>query len=113
NKRKRNRILNGKEPLLLTNTEICEKAGIAKRNYKPFYDYLSSYTHGYPISLEQILALSDIEDVLALMSPFLHVSSGYVCFAIRDFIKLFPDQNVFVDTIIQRIITSFEENFQS
>ncbi len=110
---KRNRILNGKEPLLLTNTEICAKVGIAEKYYKPHYDYLSSYTHGHPISLEQILALSNIEDVLALMTPFLHLCSGYLCFSIRDFINIFPDQNVFVNSIVRQRIKYYEELFAS
>ena len=106
-------IWDGKKLFLLSNTDICAKAGIAQRNYKPLYDYLSSYTHGYPISIEQILDISSINHVLNLLIPFWDVCSGYVCFAIRDFIRLFPDQNVFVDTIIQRTIIRFEENFRS
>jgi len=107
----KNKILIGKKPLVLSNTEICAKAGIAEKYYKPIFDYLSSYTHGYPISLDQIEALSQIEDVLGRMIPFLHVCSGYLCFAIRDFMKLFPDQNAFVDSLVRQNIALYEECF--
>lgn len=109
----KNKILNGKKPLVLSNTEICAKAGIAERYYKPIFDYLSGYTHGLPLSLDQILAISKIEDVLALMTPIFHVCSGYLCFAIRDFIKLFPEQNASIEPIIRLTIKSYEEFFAS
>lgn len=110
-KKEREAVLDGKKPLLRSNTEICKKAGIERKYYKPHFDYLSNYTHGYPISLEQIQAISCIEDVLALLIPVLHVCSGYLCFAIRDFIKLFPDQASYVNSFVRQTITGYEKEW--
>ncbi|NMB82303.1 MAG: hypothetical protein GYA14_10840 [Ignavibacteria bacterium] len=90
----RNKFLGGDRGIALTNSEISERAGIAKEYYKTSYAYSSNYTHSYPFSLQQLKVFkAEDEESLNLIITQIKTSSGYMCFAIRDYIKIFPDQS--------------------
>ena len=50
----RKAVRQGRYAFLLTNSEICEKAGFSPDHYKSTYDFLSSYIHAHPFSLSHL-----------------------------------------------------------
>lgn len=77
----------------LTNSQISERAGISINYYKSAYKFLSSYTHTYPFSVQQVSVFkADNEESLGLIESQVNTASGYLSYAIRDYVKLFPDQ---------------------
>lgn len=102
------KILKGDAPASLSNIKIAEKAGINPNYHKATYDYLSSYIHTLPHSISQVSAIQDTDTVIDLIKPILDECIGYSCFAIRDFIKRFPDQQVYLVESIQKTISIWE-----
>lgn len=93
NSKERTLYRKGEVGISLTNSQISEKAGISVNFYKSVYKYLSSYTHTFPFSVQQIAVFkADDEESLNIINSLVEISSGYLSFAIRDFVKLFPDQ---------------------
>lgn len=93
NSEERTSYRKGEVGIALTNSQISEKAGISVNFYKSAYKFLSSYTHTFPFSIQQIAVFkADDEESLNLINSLVETTSGYLSFAIRDFVKIFPDQ---------------------
>ncbi|MBI2485555.1 MAG: hypothetical protein HYW01_01065 [Deltaproteobacteria bacterium] len=114
--RNKKHYINGKKGIFLTHSQISENAGINPDYYKAVYKDLSNYVHTYPFSISQIALFRAGQPAsLALFKPVVDYCSGYLCLAIRDFIKLVPDQlNNFSHHIIETMkhweyIMRFEE----
>jgi hypothetical protein len=91
--REKTQFRKGEVGISLTNSQISKRSGISVNYYKSTYKYLSSYTHTYSFSINQIAAFkADDEDSLDLIKTLVDTASGYLSFAIRDYVKLFPDQ---------------------
>lgn len=106
------KVLKGDVPLLLSNIKIAEKAGISRNYQKVTYIYLSSYIHSYPFAISQIAALKgDTEKILELNKPILGYCLGHLCFSIRDFIKVVPDQQVYLVESVKDLINEWEYIF--
>jgi hypothetical protein len=92
----------GEIGIFLTNTQISKNAGVNPNYYKAVYKYLSNYVHTYSFSISQIALFKagDLES-LRLLQTAVGYCTGYLCLAIRDFTKLFPDQrsNLSIDII--------------
>lgn len=86
-------IKKGKIAILLSNSKLSERAGIDPDFYKAEFNSLSAYTHGHPFAFTQ-LKLFRVNDnkSLSLVTNIFQICTGYVCYAVRDFVKLFPDQ---------------------
>lgn len=99
----------GKKSIFLTNSQICKKAGISPDYYNAAYKYLSNYVHTYPFSISQIAAFKagDTKS-LALLEGAINYCTGYLCLAIRDFVKVFPDQLSNLASDIIKIIKNWE-----
>jgi len=110
--RRHKKILKGDVPTLLTNTRIAEKAGINPNYHEATYNYLSSYIHTFPFSISQISSIDKTDQILDLIKVILDECTGYLCFAIRDFVTLFPDQNVYMVEAIQETIEIWEYVFK-
>lgn len=90
----------GEEGIALSNSQISEKAGISTNYYKSTYKFLSSYTHTFPFSIQQVSVFkADDEESLNLLNGMVDTSSGYLSFAIRDYVKIFPDQKASIESI--------------
>lgn len=111
--RRHRKIIKGDVPILLTNKKIAEKAGIDPNYHEATYNLLSSYIHTFPFSISQISAINDTEQILELMEVVLNECIGYLCFAIRDFVILFPDQKVYMVQSIQQNIEIWEYVFKN
>lgn len=57
-------VRQGRYALLLTNSEISERAGLNSDHYKSTYDFLSSYIHALPFSLSQLAGFNSDQDAL-------------------------------------------------
>jgi Family of unknown function (DUF5677) len=91
--REKTQYRKGEVGISLTNSQISERSGISINYYKSTYKYLSSYTHTYSFSINQIAAFkAGDEESLDLIKTQVDTASGYLSFAIRDYVKLFPDQ---------------------
>lgn len=112
-KSRHKKILKGDVPTLLTNKKIAEKAGIDPNYHEATYNYLSSYIHTFPFSVSQISSIENTDQILELINVILDECTGYLCFAIRDFVKLFPDQKVYMVESIQETIGIWEYVFRN
>lgn len=83
----------GEKGIFLTNSQISKNAGINPTYYKAVYKYLSNYVHTYPFSVSQIASFKAGDpESLGLLKTVVGYCTGYLCLAVRDFIKLVPDQ---------------------
>jgi len=91
----RTKYRKGEVGISLTNLQISERAGISRNYYRSTYKFLSSYTHTFPFSIQQVSVFkADDEESLSLIKGQADTASGYLSYAIRDFVKLFPDQEI-------------------
>lgn len=85
----------GEIGIALSNLQISQRAGISENYYRATYKYLSSFVHTLPFSIQQIAEFKAGEDEsLGLIKSLAETTSGYLSFAIRDFVELFPDQKI-------------------
>lgn len=104
NSKERSSFRKGEVGIVLTNSQISEKAGISVNFYKSAYKFLSSYTHTFPFSIQQIAVFkADDEESLSLINSIVETTSGYLSFAIRDFVKVFPDQKETTKDVDEKI----------
>ncbi|MEN8191861.1 MAG: methionyl-tRNA formyltransferase [Bacteroidota bacterium] len=96
-----------------TSTQISESAGISKNYYRAIYKDLSSHIHTFPFSIKQISVFKagDTES-LGLLKSYADTSSGYLSLSIRDFVKIFPDQESNI-TNEKQIIDLWEHVFEN
>jgi len=95
--------------VFLTNTKISESAGIKPNYYKATYKYLSQYVHTYAFSISQlaIFRAGDAES-LNRLETIVEYCIVYLCFSIRDFLKVFPDQSSNIPSEIIKTIEDWE-----
>jgi hypothetical protein len=99
----------GEKGIALSNTKISERAGISENYYKSTYKYLSSYTHTYPFSIQQISTFkANDEESLNLIKSQVESATGYLSFSIRDYTELFPDQKEVISDVKEIIDTWLE-----
>jgi len=99
----------GNLALHLTNSELSERSKINPGYYKAAYSFLSSYIHTYPFSLSQLQQFrAGNPDSLHLISTALNYCVIFLSITIRDFVRLFPDQEKFMPTEIEEIIKKWE-----
>jgi Family of unknown function (DUF5677) len=110
---KRN-IIDGKVAVLLSNTELSKRAGINPDYYKSNFNYLSAYTHAHPYAFSQLKNFRvDDNESLRLVKYIIDLATGYICYAVRDFIKLVPDQKKSVDSKSKNLIDDWEDIFKN
>lgn len=104
NSKERSPYRKGEVGIALTNSQISEKAGISVNFYKSAYKFLSSYTHTFPFSIQQIAVFkADDEESLNLINTIVETASGYLSFSIRDFVKIFPDQKETIKDVDEKV----------
>jgi hypothetical protein len=99
------RLRNAKEGIFSSNTELSSKAGIDEAYYKNVFMFLSSYVHSHPFSIEQLTAFrAGEEESLRLLKVVIEYTSIYLCLSLRDFVKLVPSANNYINQDTQDII---------
>lgn len=102
----------GKQGFYLTTEEIARRAGIPENYHKGVYHFLSNYTNTLGFSVRQLknFQAGDPKS-LGLLQTALVYSTIFLVFSIRDFLKLFPEQNEKMDAKTFEIIKKWEETF--
>jgi len=107
-------IRKGKVAILLSNSKLSERAGINPDYYKANFNFLSAYIHGHPFAFTQLkLFRANDNESLSFVTNRFQVCTGYVCHAVRDFVKLFPDQIVNLDARSKRLVDYWECVFRN
>ena len=105
NTNQKKNIVEGKRALLLTNSEMSERAGIDSYYYKANFNSLSAYTHAHPFAINQLSNFrAGNDEALNLINSKLETCTGYICHAVNDMVKLFPDQKTKIDHITYELI---------
>lgn len=110
----KHQVNKGRKGILLSNTQLSESAGIDPNYYKAQFNFLSQYVHAYPFAATQLATFrADDEDSLVVVKSIIDNSTGYLSHAIRDFIKLVPDQALKVDQRTKSLISEWEYIFRN
>lgn len=103
------KIRRGEMGILHKNPELSKRAGIDPDYYNSQYKYLSAYAHATPYAYSQLNKFRGGEDEsLAIIKTLLDVCTAYICHAVRDFVKIMPDQEKFVDERGKNLIEDWE-----
>ena len=108
---RKRRIIKGDVPILLSNKRIAELAGISVNYHQAMYIYLSSYIHSYPFAIIQISSIgSNAGKTVELLKPLIGDCTGFLSYAIRDFVKLFPEYQPKLDEFAKASIEHWQRN---
>lgn len=114
NSNQKKQIIKGKVALLLTNSEISARVGIDSNYYKANFNSLSAYTHAHPFAVSQLSNFrAGSNEALNLINSKLQTCTGYICHAVNDMVKLFPDQNTKIDHITFELIEKWKYIFKN
>jgi hypothetical protein len=106
------KIRKGEIGIFYTNSQLSKKAGISSNYYKSTYNSLSAHVHAYPYALTQLAVFrANDDDSLAVINTIMDDCIGYVCYAVRDFVKLMPDQRKNIDQRAKSLIEHWEDVF--
>lgn len=106
------KIRKGERGVLLSNTQLSKRAGIDPNYYKATFNYLSQYVHTYPFAATQLAIFrADDEESLQVAKSVIDSSTGFLSHAIRDFIRLVPDQASSIDGRTKSLIEQWEYTF--
>ena len=86
------KLLEGDNFKLSSSIELSRAAGISEKYYRAQYKYCSTFAHSSPYSISQMESLADAPDTEHVWGMLVNIATGYTALAIRDFIRLFPDQ---------------------
>jgi len=113
-KDKKKKIKQGSLGILHTNSSLSKKAGIDPSYYKVEFNYLSSYVHAYSYAYSQLrdFRINDKSSLL-LIKRNLDICTGYLCYAVRDFVSIMPDQENNVDKRAKDLIEIWEHVFKN
>ncbi len=103
------KIRRGEMGILHKNPELSKRAGIDPDYYNSRYKYLSAYAHATPYAYSQLSLFRGGEDEsLAIIKTLLDVCTAYICHAVRDFVKIMPDQEKLLDQRGKNLIEDWE-----
>ncbi len=100
-------IRNGRVRFLLPKKEISEKAGIDYQYLNFVYNISSWYIHTSFSSIYYMSSFNEFDETRALedLNFFLKIAINFTSYALRDFVKLFPElQPMIEDEIFQEIL---------
>ncbi len=103
--KKQKRVTDGEIGILLDNARISESAGLEPDYFRARYKYLSNWIHTFPYSVTQIATFkAGDSESLNLLTVVSNYSSAYLGLAMRDFIDVFPDQKLSVNSEMLEVI---------
>lgn len=109
-----NRATNDKNGLLKSKFDICKDAGINERFYLSTYKWLCSFTHPTPFGINFLhnnhAGGDKAEELIDIV---VQITTGFMAFSIRDFLKTFPDQKESIHPAIPEIIDDWEFRFSN
>ncbi|HML96570.1 MAG TPA: DUF5677 domain-containing protein [Thermodesulfobacteriota bacterium] len=104
------KIRRGEMGILHKNSELSKRAGIDPNYYNSEYKYLSAYAHATPFAYSQlnIFRAGDAAS-LAVIRTILEVGTAYLCHAVRDFVKIMPDQEKDLDERAKELVDIWDD----
>jgi len=106
------KIRKGEIGIFYSNSELSKKAGISSNYYKANYNNISTHVHAYPYAVTQLAIFRANDDAsLAVINTIMDDCIGYVCYAVRDFVKIMPDQRMNIDQRAKSLIEHWEDVF--
>jgi len=104
--------LTNKDGLLKGRKETAQNAGIDGSFYLGTYKMLSSFTHPTPFGLNFLYNNSvESQGALEQVDILVQVTMGFLALTIRDFVRVFPDQQKFISPQIIGLIEHWEYIF--
>ena len=99
--------------MLLSNIDLSKSAGINADYYRSQYRYCSAFAHSAPFSISQMDSFRygtlEAEGLFRMLTS---VATGYSAFAVRDFARLFPDQEADLSPEVRKCILEWEDIFK-
>jgi uncharacterized protein DUF5677 len=106
-------LLDGKDFKLSSNIELTRAAGISENYYRARYRYCSTFAHSSPFSISQLNSFrAGVPESERLLATLVGTATGYTALAIRDFVRLVPDQEAKLDAKITECISIWEETLK-
>lgn len=106
------KLLEGDSFKLSSSIELSRAAGISEKYYRAQYKYCSTFAHSSPYSISQMESLADAPDTEHVWGMLVNIATGYTALAIRDFIRLFPDQEDKLPDTVKESISLWEDMFK-
>jgi hypothetical protein len=107
------KLLAGSKFKLDSSIELSRAAGISEYYYSAQYKYCSAFAHSAPFSISQMDAFrAGTPEAARVLGVLVSLATGYSALAVRDFIRLFPDQEISVPPDIKECIAEWEEIFK-
>jgi hypothetical protein len=90
-------------------SKVAVNSGISANYADAVYKYLSQYVHTYSFSLADLARFKANElDSLDKIKVTLDYATSYLCFAVRDWVRLFQNQEQYLNGDIKRLISMWE-----
>jgi hypothetical protein len=106
------RVLFGEIAKLQTNEELCRDSGIDPGYYNCVFKYGSNHTHSSPFcftEMDKFRADEEPQREEGMLWMSLQGAAGFLAFAIREFIKIFPDQEKVINPDEQYRLAFWEQ----
>ena len=108
------KYVSGREGIFLGRSEISMKSGINPNYSRAAYKYLSQYVHTYAFSISQLaLFRAGDEGTLTILKAVIDYCVVYLSLSIRDYAKLFPDQQSTLTAEVVEVIKDSEVKAQA
>ncbi|MBI2927974.1 MAG: hypothetical protein HYY24_20045 [Verrucomicrobia bacterium] len=89
----RKQVLRGEKAKLLTNEDICERAGISRNFYAAMFKYGSNHTHSSPYSFTLMNSKPSSSGICSdVIRLTLLIVAGFLSVGIRDYVSAFVSQ---------------------
>ncbi len=112
-KDKVSKIKAGQLGIFYDNSEVANVMGLNSQAYQAVFSYLSSHVNTEPLAVVQWSAFrGDDAESLQTLRTVVDFCSDYLSFTLRDMVKIFPDQKVYLTSEISRQINHWEEVFR-
>lgn len=104
------RLVQGRDFLLRSRDELSRGAGISEDYCRAQYKYCSNFAHSSPFSISTLdLFRAGDEDSERVMGVLVSLATGYLAKAVRDFVRLFPDQESTLSPLSTETVGMWQE----
>lgn len=107
--RHRAELLRGKDFMLPSKVELSRALGISEKYFRVHYRHCSTYAHTSPYSVSSLASLTaETEEAKRAFRIVAGAATGYTALAIREFLRLCPDQQDSLSVEIKEAVDLWE-----
>ena len=107
------RLLEGKQFRVLDNVAVCQRARISENYYRADFKFCSAYTHTSPFAISQgAVFRAGTPETEQVFDRIVQSTIGWMALAVRDFARLFPDQEPCLAQDVKECIELWEKIFK-